>query len=93
MGPLSKQGEVNISNAVGEEFRFGSIRRRPIFRFAFQPAKGVGVEDALGNDLSEDQKAKAEEDDEVGLSLEPKKALMLKKGDMSVTLERVESRF
>ena len=93
LGPLSKQGEVNISNAVGDEFRFGSIRRLPIFRFTFQPAKGVGVEDALGNDLLEDQKAKAGEDDEVGLSLEPKKALMLKKGDMSVTLERVGSRF
>ncbi len=98
LGPLSRQVDLKISNAAGNEIGLGSIKRDAIFQFAFLPDDDVIVEDTLGNDMLEELNAKVEEDEEeqpkdVKLLLEPDKALILKKGDMSVTIERLAARF
>ena len=97
LGPLSRQINLKVSNAAGDEIGLGNIKRDAIFQFAFRPDEDVIVEDALGNDMLEDLNAKLEEDEEehkdVKLLLEPDKALILKKGDMSVTFERLAARF
>ena len=96
--PLSRQVDLKISNASGDEIGLGSIKREAIFQFAFLPDDDVIVEDTLGNDMLEELNAKVEEDEEeqhkdVKMLLEPDKALILKKGDMSVTIERLAARF
>ena len=106
LGPLSKQIDLKISNAAGDEIRLGTIRRCAIFHFAFYPDEGVQVEDALGNDIVEELRARERKDDnasdhngaeeewkEIELPLEPGRVLTLRKGDMSVVIERVVARF
>ncbi len=97
LGPMSKQIDLKISNAAGDKISLGNIKRDTIFQFAFRPDEDVIVEDALGNDMLEELNATVEEDEEehkdVKLLLEPDKALILKKGDMSVTFERWAARF
>ncbi len=105
LGPLSRQIDLKISNAAGDEINLGIIRRYRIFQFAFCPDEGVLVEDALGNDMLEDLEVKAGEDvdesdqndaeehKDVRLLLEPDRALVLKKGGMTVTIERLAARF
>ncbi len=94
--PLSRQIDLKISNAAGDEIALGDIRRDAIFQFAFRPDEDVIVEDTLGNDMLEELNAKVEEEEQhtdVKLLLEPDKALILKKGDISVTFERLVARF
>ena len=94
LGPMSKQADLKISNAAGDEISLGNIKRDAIFQFAFRPDEDVIVEDALGNDMLEDLKAEEEEQHtDVKLLLEPDKALIVKKGDISVTIERLAARF
>ena len=98
LGPLSRQVDLKISNAAGDEIGLGNIKREAIFKFAFRPDEGVIVEDTLGNDMLEDLNAKVEEEEEERhkddeLLLEPDKVLILKKGDTSVKLERLAARF
>lgn len=103
LGPLSKQIDLKISNAAGDEIRLGTIRRRRVFQFAFYPDAGVRVEDRLGNDLVQELRARERKEDdapdpngaeeEIELPLAIGKVLTLRKGDMAVDIERVTARF
>ena len=103
LGPLSKRIDLKMSNAAGDEIGLGTIGRRAIFQFAFHPQEGVQVEDGLGNDLVEELRARERKEDgapdpngaeeEIELPLEIGKALTLRKGDMTVDIERVAARF
>lgn len=104
--PLHRPVDLKISNAAGDEIGLGTIERRAVFRFVLCPDEGVRVEDGLGNDLVEELRAREgedgdaqdhtgaeEEQKEMEVLLEPGKVLTLRKGDLSVELERVVARF
>ncbi len=94
LGPASKQVDLKITNAAGDEISLGHIKRDAIFQFAFRPDEDVIVEDTLGNDMSKDLESEVEEQPRnIKLLLEPYKALILKKGDMSMKVERLAARF
>ena len=94
LGPVSKQVDLKMTNAAGDEISLGHIKRDAIFQFAFRPDEDVIVEDALGNDMSKDLESEVEEQPRnIKLLLEPYKALILKRGDMAMKVERLAARF